>query len=736
AYHALVLAVTWFATSSAQFWWQHTTGRWNELKNDYHLTSVRLANEARQEISAMLGDAKTTIGASGYTPDGLHHHLPWSKQDSIAIRRHVEKHLYTLGRAIAELKNVSDQFAPQKPLFLIETILTILRDLQSVAADTTMDPSRSPVAMYSKIRELDFRATQLQRFHLAAYSTANEAWRHERTVGSYALYAFLVLTFGIASVFVYVILGRIVRADRELKESQARLAEAQRIAKLGTWDWFPADNRVVVSEEAARQFDLASGVRETDLDELLAKAQDADGQSIREKIRVTATFGTSCEFDFRMVCGDGSERYVRLYGEAEYGADSTQGMVRFAQIDVTDLIETQAQLRESQKMEAVGHLTGGIAHDFNNLLAVSLGNVELGQEVARQGGDVQPYLATIKRANERGATLTNQLLAFSRKQTLNPEVVDAGELVTGMASLLRRALGETIEVEVAADDNLWPCNVDPHQLESGILNLAVNSRDAMPGGGKLSIRILNVALDDDYAAAQAEVEPGDYVLVSVADTGTGIPKNVIEQVFEPFFTTKDPGRGTGLGLSMVYGFVKQSSGHVTVYSEEGKGTTFKLYLPRSDEPVRHSEKSDHQVQPSSHGETVLVVEDDPDVRTLSVALLRSLGYEIVEAADGESAIKALDSAPNVNLLFTDVVLPGGMSGPELAEKIRQRWPGIPVLFTSGYTELVDFDQSLLNQDSELLRKPFRKADLATKVRVALDRAAEVVDFSDHRRAVW
>ncbi|MBT3792541.1 MAG: PAS domain-containing protein [Rhodospirillales bacterium] len=390
--------------------------------------------------------------------------------------------------------------------------------------------------------------------------------------------------------------------------------------------------------------------------------------------------------------------------------------------DITERREAEKQLIQAQKMEAVGQLTGGVAHDFNNLLAVSIGNLELALEEAERGGDVRPFLATILNASDRGAALTNQLLAFSRKQTLFPKVVDAGVLAGGMTDLLRSALGETIEIKVTGEDNLWLCKVDPHQLESAILNLAINARDAMPSGGTLTIQATNVSIDDDYAAAQVDVAQGAYVMVAVSDTGTGMPKDVIDHVFDPFFTTKEVGQGTGLGLSMVYGFIKQSDGQVTIYSEVGKGTTIKLYLPRSD----GSELSPNQVEqedaPQARGETILVVEDDPDVRTLSVALLSGLGYEILAATDGKSALKVLETAPRVNLLFTDVVLPGGMSGPEIAAEVRKRYPGIVVLYTSGYTDLGNVDMSAFDEEAELLQKPYRKADLAQKIRQVLDQA--------------
>jgi signal transduction histidine kinase len=272
--------------------------------------------------------------------------------------------------------------------------------------------------------------------------------------------------------------------------------------------------------------------------------------------------------------------------------------------------------KQAQKMEAVGQLTGGIAHDFNNLLAVSLGNIELAKEQVQPGSDEETFLNTAIRANERGASLTDQLLAFSRKQALLPRAIDAGDLVDGMTGLLRSAVGETIEIKVAADDSLWPCKVDPHQLESAILNLAINARDAMPSGGTLTIKTTNVSIDDDYAAAQVDVAQGAYVMIAVSDTGTGMPKDVIDHVFDPFFTTKDVGQGSGLGLSMVYGFVKQSGGQVTIYSEVEKGTTIKLYLPRSDGSELSPNQEEQEDAPQARGETILVVEDDPDVLTV------------------------------------------------------------------------------------------------------------------------
>jgi CheY-like chemotaxis protein len=286
---------------------------------------------------------------------------------------------------------------------------------------------------------------------------------------------------------------------------------------------------------------------------------------------------------------------------------------------------------------------------------------------------------------------------------------------------LHRTLEESVSIEFIGSDDLWMCEADPSQLENAILNLAINARDAMPDGGKLTIETENISLDEDYATAQAEVTPGQYVMIAVTDTGAGMSQEILGQVFDPFFTTKEIGKGSGLGLSMVFGFVKQSGGHVTIYSEVGVGTTVKLYLPRSRGGKPASLPSGPLDVPRARGEIILVVEDDPSVRTLSVALLSDLGYGVLEAADGPAALLVLETSPQIDLLFTDVVLPGGMRGPELAAEITRRRPRITVLYTSGYTENAIVHQGRLDEGVDLLNKPFRRDDLARKVRAVLDK---------------
>lgn len=382
--------------------------------------------------------------------------------------------------------------------------------------------------------------------------------------------------------------------------------------------------------------------------------------------------------------------------------------------------EMEAQLSQSSKMKAIGQLTGGIAHDFNNLLTVVLGNSEALTDQLAKVPELREMAEVTANAALRGAELTNRLLAFARKQTLNPRVMDVSRLIQSMDSLLRRTLPENIAVEVVRAGGLWKTEVDPGQLESALLNLALNARDAMPTGGSLTIEIANAALDDDYVASEAGLEAGQYVLIAVTDTGSGIPPENLQQIFEPFFTTKEIGKGTGLGLSMVYGFVKQSGGHIRVYSELGEGTSIKLYFPRS-----FADEADIALKRSNHialggTETILVVEDDALVRNYVVSQLKALGYRVLEASEAKSALKIVHQTQDIDLLFTDVVMPGGMGGRELSEAALALRPNLKILFTSGYTENSIVHNGKLDPGVELLSKPYRREQLAAKLRKILD----------------
>ncbi len=388
--------------------------------------------------------------------------------------------------------------------------------------------------------------------------------------------------------------------------------------------------------------------------------------------------------------------------------------------DIAEQKAAQEQLRQSQKMDAIGQLTGGVAHDFNNILTVITGTIEILAQAVADRPDLAAIAKMIDEAASRGANLTQQLLAFSRKQPLQPRDVDINFLVTDTAKLLRPTLGEQIEIALMLESDAWHAMVDPSQLSTALLNLAINARDAMPEGGKLTFETGNVVLDEAYAEVNPDVTPGHYVVLAVSDTGAGIPAEIRDHIFEPFFTTKEVGRGTGLGLSMVYGFIKQSHGHIKVYSETGHGTTIRIYLPRSDEhgvALRADEGA--AMIPGGH-ETILVVEDDELVRSYVLMQLQSLGYTTLSARDAASALGLVEKNAAFDLIFTDVIMPGGMNGRQLADEIRKRRPDVKVLYTSGYTENAIIHHGRLDPGVALLAKPYRKSDLARKIREVLE----------------
>jgi len=416
-----------------------------------------------------------------------------------------------------------------------------------------------------------------------------------------------------------------------------------------------------------------------------------------------------------------AEREIQRRGDVEEALrqlnDSLEGLVAEA---VAEREAAFAALQQAQKMETIGKLTGGVAHDFNNLLQVISGNLQLlGRDV--QGNErAERRVANALAGVQRGSKLASQLLAFGRRQPLEPRVLNIGRFLGGMEDMLRRALGEAIGIEVITSGGLWNCQADPTQLENAILNLAINARDAMGGTGKLTIEAVNAALDDEYTRALADVPPGQYVMLAVTDTGAGIAPEVIDQVFEPFFSTKPEGQGSGLGLSMVYGFVKQSGGHVKIYSELGHGTTVKLYLPRVRKREEVLVASQETVAMSGGSETILVAEDDAEVQATVVELLTELGYTVLRANDAQSALSVIESGVAIDLLFTDVVMPGALKSPELARLARARLPKLRVLFTSGYTENAIVHDGRLDAGVELLSKPYTREQLARKVRAVLE----------------
>ena len=417
---------------------------------------------------------------------------------------------------------------------------------------------------------------------------------------------------------------------------------------------------------------------------------------------------------------DGTQIKVELSVTALHRRDDIvfNGFIR----DLTESIAAEERHRQSEKMEAVGQLVGGIAHDFNNTLTVITGTIDLLAEGVADKPQLLSIAKLIGEAADRGAELTGHLLAFARKQPLQPRETDINELIVSAQDLCRRSLGEQIEIKTILAENAWPALVDPTQLTTALLNLAINARDAMPSGGCLTLESENVVLDESYSEANRDVQPGNYVMIAVSDTGAGIPEAIRDRVFEPFFSTKAVGKGTGLGLSMVYGFVKQSNGHIKVYSEEGHGTTIKIYLPWSGAQSVQPPAAAPEPVIEGGDETVLIVEDDLLVRTYVTTRLRNLGYQTLQAANAAEAIEIADRGAKFDLLFTDVIMSGAMNGRQLADAMAKRRPGIKVLFTSGYTENAIVHHGRLDPGVLLLAKPYRNAELARMIRRALAEA--------------
>lgn len=509
-------------------------------------------------------------------------------------------------------------------------------------------------------------------------------------------------------------------AEQELRRNKERLELVIKATNDVIWDWDIAANTLWWSEALTEQFGHPRSEQGDSPESWLDHIHLEDAERI-EKSFFSALENPEISHwsgDYRFLRADESVAYV---SDRCYFSRNSQGeTIRIigSLLDVTERHDLDERLHQSQKMEAVGQLTGGVAHDFNNLLTVILGNAELIAEQLDDSSSLKMLADMTVSAAERGSELTNRLLAFARRQPLEPKPTQINELLSGMLPLIKRTLSENIEIELVTESPLWLSDIDASQLEAAILNLSINARDAMPTGGKLTIESANTYLDEEYCQLHTEVTPGEYVLVSVSDTGFGMTPETIRQAFEPFFTTKARGKGSGLGLSMVYGYVKQSNGHIKIYSEVNVGTSIKVYLPRADvEAAHHTPVINRAI--SGGQERILIVEDDELVRQHVMNQLRDFGYQIKAASSAQEALDILKNEP-FDLLFSDVVMPGGMNGPQLVEQAQQLYPAMKVLFTSGYTENAIVHHGRLDPGVKLLSKPYRRQDLADKIREALD----------------
>ncbi|MCQ4309394.1 response regulator [Pseudomonas stutzeri] len=536
-------------------------------------------------------------------------------------------------------------------------------------------------------------------------------------------------------------------AALRLRESDERLNAALLASGTGTFYWDLRNNRLDMDLPMQRLFGL-EGLTSGWLDDLLDRIHPDDRAAIAQQCERCARYGDDLEMQFRVLLPEGTERWIFDKGQTFTDSNDRPTYMVGACLDITQhkrteralqrlnetleqrvnaevaaRAKTEAALRQSQKMEAVGQLTGGLAHDFNNLLAGVIGSLELLSVRLQQGrtGDLERYIHSALTSANRATALTHRLLAFSRRQTLDPSPTDLNALIEGMMELLQRTIGPLVSYSTQLSDDLWLTLCDTNQLENALLNLTINARDAMPDGGQLTLTSENLVLGEPLAE-ELTLPPGEYVALGVRDTGVGIPPERLSYVFDPFYTTKPLGEGTGLGLSMVYGFAKQSGGAVRIESTVGEGTSVWIYLPRyhGQSASLHAPATPEPASTSVEGRTVLVVDDEPNVRTLVTEVLQEMGLNTLEAAEGPSGLRILDSDAHLDLLISDIGLPGGMNGRQLADAAREKRPSLRVLFITGYAESSVLDRSNTMSDYEVLTKPFTITDLEEKVRSMLE----------------
>jgi PAS domain S-box-containing protein len=515
--------------------------------------------------------------------------------------------------------------------------------------------------------------------------------------------------------------------EERLRRSEAHLGQAQSVGRIGSSEVDIARDEHRWSDEYYRLLGLDPATTRPSLEAILSVVLPEDLAKFRPIATLAGIEDPIPPLELRVVRGDGEIRWLLRHAARIVDAAGTPISLMFTLQDITEFklaeerrLALERQLAQSQKMETVGQLTGGVAHDFNNLLGVILGRLQLLEDELVADPTLREWVQICIRAAERGASLTRSLLAFSRLQPLKPSVIELNAIVGDMVELLRRTLGETIEIELATARQLWSCMADPGQVQNALLNLAVNARDAMPDGGRLTIETANARLDAAHPLRDGDVEPGDYVALSVSDTGVGMSPETVQRAFEPFFTTKRDGEGSGLGLSMVYGFARQSGGHVSLSSELGRGATVRLYLPRAQGPAMPAPLVEPAIAAPRGSGTILVVEDNQDLRDITREQLERLGYRVFAARDAADGLKALDEHPEIAVLVCDIVLGGGLSGPEFAELALEQCPNIAVIFMTGYSGQAAAAMTGRFGSASILQKPFAAAELARRVRAALD----------------